>query len=87
MEVINDLLGYQNLKIYQNTNMFQFSLDSVVLANIVTVNKKIKYVFECLCAINSSLSLKKEPLKSASNLIFVASLQSTYVYILLSKCR
>lgn len=46
MEVINDLLGYQNLKIYQNTNMFQFSLDSVVLANFVTVNKKIKYVLD-----------------------------------------
>lgn len=41
MEVINDVLGYKNLKIYQNTDMFQFSLDSVMLANFVTINKNV----------------------------------------------
>lgn len=42
MEVINYLLGYENLKIYQNTDMFNFSLDSVLLPNFVTLNTKVK---------------------------------------------
>ena len=46
MEVINYLLGYKNLKIYQNTEMFQFSLDSVMLANFVTINKKIHKILD-----------------------------------------
>ena len=46
MEVINDLLGYPDLKIYQNTDMFQFSLDSVMLANFVTINKKINNILD-----------------------------------------
>ena len=41
MIVLNDLLEYNNYKIYQDTEMFCFSLDSVLLANFVTVNKKI----------------------------------------------
>ena len=40
MEVINDILAYEKLKIYQNPSMFQFSLDSVLLPNFVTLNKK-----------------------------------------------
>lgn len=46
MEVINDVLGYENLKIYQNSNMFQFSLDSVLLSNFVTLNKNIKNILD-----------------------------------------
>lgn len=41
MDVINYILGYENLKVYQNTDMFNFSLDSVLLPNFVTLNKKI----------------------------------------------
>lgn len=39
MEVLNDLVGFKNLKIYQNTEMFSFSLDSVLLANYVKLDK------------------------------------------------
>ena len=46
MEVVNDVLGYQNLKIYQNTDMFQFSLDSVLLANFVTINPKVNKILD-----------------------------------------
>lgn len=46
MEVINYLLGYENLKIYQNTDMFNFSLDSVLLPNFVTINKKTKRILD-----------------------------------------
>ena len=49
MEVINYLLGYKNLKIYQNTEMFSFSLDSVLLSNFVTINKDIKNILDIGC--------------------------------------
>ena len=46
MEVLNDLLNYNNLKIYQNTEMFSFSLDSILLPNFVTLNKNIKNILD-----------------------------------------
>lgn len=49
MEVINYLLGYKNLKIYQNTEMFNFSLDSVLLPNFVTLNKNISKILDIGC--------------------------------------
>ena len=49
MEVINYLLGYKDLKIVQNTDMFNFSLDSVLLANFVTLNKGISNVLDIGC--------------------------------------
>ena len=42
MKVINDLVGYDNLKIVQNSEWFMFSLDSVLLPNFVTINKTTK---------------------------------------------
>ncbi len=47
MEVINELLNYNNLKIIQNTDWFNFSLDSVLLANFVKVNNKYKIIDFC----------------------------------------
>lgn len=47
MEVINDLLNYGNLKIVQNTDWFSFSLDSVLLANFVKINNKMKIIDFC----------------------------------------
>ena len=46
MEVLNDLVNYHNLKIYQNTDWFLFSLDSILLPNFVTLNKNIKVVMD-----------------------------------------
>ena len=46
MEVLNDLLGFKNLKIYQNTEMFSFSLDSVLLASFVKLNKNIDSILD-----------------------------------------
>lgn len=37
MKVLNDILGYRNLQIYQDLDFFCFSLDSVILANYATV--------------------------------------------------
>ena len=46
MEVLNDLLGYENLKIYQNPDWFSFSLDSVLLPNFVTVRAKVENIID-----------------------------------------
>lgn len=44
-EVINDLLGYTNLKIVQNKKYFNFSLDSIILPNFVRISsKKLKII-------------------------------------------
>lgn len=49
MEVLNDLLGYHDLKIFQNTDWFSFSLDSVLLPNFVTINKDVKNILDLGC--------------------------------------
>ena len=49
MEVINDILGYKNRKIYQNTNYFSFSLDSVMLANFATIRIRDKKIVDLGC--------------------------------------
>lgn len=48
-EVINDLLGYDNLKIIQRPDMFNFSLDSTLIANFVTINKNVKKIVDLGC--------------------------------------
>lgn len=49
MKVTNYLLGYKNLKIVQDNEMFNFSLDSVLLPNFVTINKKINKILDIGC--------------------------------------
>ncbi len=49
MKVTNYLLGYNDLKIVQDTEMFNFSLDSVLLPNFVTLNKNIKNILDIGC--------------------------------------
>ena len=49
MEVLNDLVGYKDLKIFQNTEWFSFSLDSVLLPNFVTLNKNIERIMDLGC--------------------------------------
>lgn len=46
MEVLNDLLGFKDLKIYQSKDMFNFSLDSVLLSQFATVNKRNKLILD-----------------------------------------
>lgn len=49
MIVTNYLLGYKNLYIFQDTEMFNFSLDSVLLPNFVTIGKNVKKVLDIGC--------------------------------------
>ncbi len=46
MKVINDLLNYNNFKIVQDDRYFNFSLDSVLLPNFVTLNKNISKILD-----------------------------------------
>lgn len=49
MKVTNYLLGYKDLYIIQDSEMFNFSLDSVLLPNFITIPKKIKKVLDIGC--------------------------------------
>ena len=49
MEVINYLLGFKDYYIVQNTQMFNFSLDSVLLPNFVTINKNVNKILDIGC--------------------------------------
>ncbi len=56
METINDLLGYNNLKIVQNDSWFKFSLDSVLLANFATINFRTSSILD-LCTGNAPIPI------------------------------
>lgn len=45
-EVTNYLLAYKNMKIIQRKDMFNFSLDTVLLANFCTINKDIEAIID-----------------------------------------
>ena len=71
MEILNDILGYQNRKIYQDNNYFSFSLDSVLLANFVSFRMRDKRLLD-MCSGNVVipliLSLKSDILMDAVEL-------------------
>ncbi|WP_282144640.1 tRNA1(Val) (adenine(37)-N6)-methyltransferase [Thomasclavelia cocleata] len=46
VEVENYLLAHNNLKIIQRKDMFNFSLDTVLLANFCTINKNVKKIVD-----------------------------------------
>ena len=45
-EVINYLLAYKNMKIIQRKDMFNFSLDTVLLAHFCTLNKDLQEIVD-----------------------------------------
>lgn len=49
MEVLNDILGYKDRKIFQDTDCFSFSLDSIMLANFATIRLKDKKIVDLGC--------------------------------------
>lgn len=46
MALIHELLGYKNIKIYQDEEKFRFSLDSTLLADFVKVKKSTKRIID-----------------------------------------
>ena len=65
MEQINDLVGINNLKIYQNDDWFKFSLESVLLPYFVTINLRTKNILD-LCTGNAPIPLILSTLTKAS---------------------
>jgi tRNA1(Val) A37 N6-methylase TrmN6 len=56
MNKINDILGYSNLKIYQNPDFFSFSLDSIILANYCNIRLRDKKIID-FCSGNAVVPL------------------------------
>ena len=56
MKVKNRLLNYTNMDIMQDTDYFNFSLDSVLLPNFVTLNKNTKNIID-FCTGNAPIPL------------------------------
>lgn len=46
MKVLNDVLGYENRKIYQDNKYFKFSLDGVLLSNFVSIKLTTKKILD-----------------------------------------
>ena len=56
MERLDDVLGYKDLKIYQNSDYFSFSLDSIILANYSTVRLRDTHIVD-FCTGNGVIPL------------------------------
>ncbi len=56
MERLDDVLGYENLKIYQNSDFFSFSLDSIILANYSSIRLRDKKIVD-FCTGNGIIPL------------------------------
>ena len=56
MERLDDVLGYKDLKIYQNSNYFAFSLDSIILANYSTIRLRDRNIID-FCTGNGIIPL------------------------------
>lgn len=68
MKVLNDLLGYKNVKIYQDEDYFKFSVDGVLLANFVNLrftDKKILDVGSGTGIVSLIISIKHDKLIDA----------------------
>ncbi len=55
-KVINDLVYFKDLKIVQNKNYFNFSLDSVLLPSFVEITPNTKMILD-LCTGNAPVPL------------------------------
>ena len=70
MKVVNDLLGF-NLKIIQDTDYFNFSLDSVLLYNFINLKPNMKVID--ICSGNCPIPLMMS--KKIDNKIYAVELQ------------
>ena len=49
MKQIHELLGYKNIKIIQDDEMFSFSVDSMLLADFIKTTSKTKHIIDLCC--------------------------------------
>ena len=74
--VCNELLGRELLKIYQDTDCFNFSLDSMLLASFVKIGYKTKNICD-LCSGNAPIPLYLS-LRSKANIIGIEIQEHSY---------
>ena len=77
-KVINDLVYFKKLKIVQNKNYFNFSLDSVLLPNFAQINKNTKNILD-LCTGNAVIPIiLSTKIQENTNLIGVEIQKEVY---------
>jgi len=74
--VCNELLGRELLKIYQDTDSFNFSIDSILLANFVSITKRVNKICD-LCSGNAPIPLYLS-LRSKAKIIGVEVQHDSY---------
>ena len=75
-KIINDLVYFNNLKIVQNKNYFNFSLDSILLPNFVELTPNTKMILD-LCTGNAPIPLVLST-KTKANIIGVEIQKEIY---------
>lgn len=76
MEVLNDILGYKNRKIYQDDNYFSFSIDSILLCNFISIKNNDKNIIDLGCG-NGIMPLTLS-LKTNNNIIGIEIQKKLY---------
>ena len=74
--VCNELLGRELIKIYQDTDSFNFSIDSMLLADFVTITARSKNICD-LCTGNAPIPLYLS-LRTKANIIGVEVQEHSY---------
>lgn len=76
MERIDDILGYEGLKIYQNDEFFAFSLDSIILANYCTIRLRDTKIVD-FCSGNGVVAMIMSK-RTSSNIVGVEIQKNLY---------
>ena len=76
MEIVNKLLNFKDMSIVQNTDWFNFSLDSVLLSNFVSINKNTNKIID-FCTGNAPVPLILST-KTNANIIGVELQKEVY---------
>lgn len=80
--ISNELLGIPKLKIYQDSDSFNFSIDSILLASFATINYKDKMICD-LCTGNAPIPLYLS-LRTNAKIVGVEVQKSSYYLALMS---
>lgn len=80
--VCNELLGRELLKIYQDTDLFNFSIDSILLADFVSITKRSKKIVD-LCSGNAPIPMYLT-LRTDAKIIGVEVQEDSYNLALMS---
>lgn len=75
-KIINELLGYPKYKIVQDSALFHFSLDSMLLANFATINPKMHDIID-FCSGNGPIPMFLT-LRTAANITAVEIQKDAY---------